>query len=178
MAEEVAVVPAPRDRDSRTRVSAGRYRADPPREPCLPRAHHSTRPAAPPLVRLSAAQVVGGAVVATAAVVAYDLTLTERLSMFFDLSFVLVGLCAALLVRHQGLFAAGVLPPLLMGAVVAVLAAVSPATLTASHLAFVSTWLTGLAHHAAALATTHVVVLTVVGLRAAQRPRSAGPPDV
>jgi hypothetical protein len=111
--------------------------------------------------------VVGAAVVVTAAVVAYDLTLTDRLSMFFDLCFILVGLTAALVVRRPGLFAVGVLPPLLLGAVVAVLAVLSPVALTASHLAFVSTWLTGLAHHGAALVVTHVLVLAIVGLRAA-----------
>jgi hypothetical protein len=112
--------------------------------------------------------VVAGALACTGLVVAFDLALTERLSLFFDLCFVLVGLTAALVVHRRGLFAVGVLPPLLLGAVVAVLAVGHPAALTASHLAFVSTWLTGLAHHGAALAATHAVVLAVVWARAAQ----------
>jgi hypothetical protein len=122
----------------------------------------------PALTQHGAQQVVAGAIVITAAVVAFDIALTARLSMFFDLCFVLVGLWAALVVRRQGLYAVGVLPPLLLGAVVAFLAVTMPSTLTASHLAFVSTWLTGLAHHGVALGATHVVVLAIVGLRAGE----------
>jgi len=122
----------------------------------------------PSLSQHDTPQVVAGAVVATAAVVAFDVALTARLSMFFDLCFVLVGLWAALVVRRSGLYAVGVLPPLLLGAVVAFLAVTMPAALTASHLAFVSTWLTGLAHHGVALGATHVLVLAIVGLRAGQ----------
>jgi hypothetical protein len=124
--------------------------------------------ASPALARHDTQQVVAAAVVATAAVVAFDVALTARLSMFFDLCFVLVGLWAALVVRRPGLYAVGVLPPLLLGAVVAFLAVTMPATLTASHLAFVSTWLTGLAQHGVALGATHVVVLAIVGLRAGE----------
>ncbi len=133
------------------------------------RAHATARPgatASAALPQIGAQQVVVGAVVMTAAVVAFDVALTARLSMFFDLCFVLVGLWAALVVRRQGLYAVGVLPPLLLGAVVAFLAVTMPSTLTASHLAFVSTWLTGLAQHGVALGATHVVVLAIVGLRA------------
>jgi hypothetical protein len=112
---------------------------------------------------------VGTAVAGTAALAAFDLALTGRLSQFFDLCFVLAGLVPALLVRREGLFAVGVLPPLLLGGVVAVLAALAPGALTNSHLAFVSTWLTGLAHHGAALVATHLVVLAIIGLRAGQQ---------
>jgi len=120
------------------------------------------------LPRHDAQQVVAGAIVMTAGVAAFDVALTARLSMFFDLCFVLVGLWAALVVRRKGLYAVGVLPPLLLGAVVAFLAVTMPSTLTASHLAFVSTWLTGLAQHGLALAATHLLVLTIVGLRAGE----------
>jgi hypothetical protein len=164
------------DPGSHKRVSTGRYRATPQvRDTRRPPAHHHRRPEPPPVRQLKTFQVVGGAVVVTAAAVAFDMTLTGRLSMFFDLCFVLVGLSAALLVRRPGLFAVGVLPPLLLGAVAAVLALSAPGALTSSHLAFVSTWLTGLAHHSGALAATHVIVLAIVGLRAARvgepRPR-------
>jgi hypothetical protein len=110
---------------------------------------------------------VGTAVAGTAALAAFDLALTGRLSQFFDLCFVLAGLTPALVVRRQGLFAVGVLPPLLLGGVVAVVAALAPTALTTTHLAFVSTWLTGLAHHGATLVATHLIVLAIVGLRAA-----------
>jgi hypothetical protein len=156
------------DPGSHKRVPTGRFRATPVRETRQPGAHHHRRTEPPPVRQFPTFQVVGGAVVVTASAVAFDMTLTGRLSMFFDLCFVLVGLSAALLVRRQGLFAVGVLPPLLLGAVAAVLAGSAPGALTASHLAFVSTWLTGLAHHGGALAATHLVVLAIVGLRAAR----------
>ena len=162
----LAGVPAPPRLDARPRVSAGRYRAGGTGRPSPSPTRHASRP--PPLVLLSPARVVGGAVAATTAVVTFDLALTGRLSLFFDLCFILVGLSAALLVRRRGLYAVGVLPPLLLGGVVAVLAVLSPAALTASRLPFVSTWLTGLAHHGVALAAAHVVVLSVVGLRCVQ----------
>jgi hypothetical protein len=131
--------------------------------------------ASPAMTQRDARQVISAAIAVTAAVVAFDVALTARLSMFFDLCFVLVGLWAAFVVRRQGLYAVGVLPPLLLGAVVAVLAVTMPSTLTASHLAFVSTWLTGLAHHGIALGATHIVVLAIVGLRAGEPSRSSAP---
>lgn len=137
-----------------------------------PRTHHSHVRASPPaLVERDTRTVLLTAGAATAVVVTFDLALTQRLSMFFDLCFVLVGLSAALVVKRPGFFAVGVLPPLLLGAVVAVLAVVAPSALTASHLAFVSTWLTGLAHHGAALVATHAVVLAIIGLRLPQTSR-------
>jgi hypothetical protein len=119
--------------------------------------------------------VVGGALLLTTAVVAFDVWLTGRLSLFFDLCFVLVCLSAALLARRRGLFAVAVLGPLLLGGVVALLGFTAPHALTASNLPFVSTWLTGLAHHGAALAAAQVVALAVVGLRAAQTPAASSP---
>jgi hypothetical protein len=166
-------MPAQRRPDARTRVSAGRYRAGPvqtPRPSRPRRGQHGPGGAAPQPVVLDPVRAVGGAVLVTAAVAAFDLALTRRLSLFFDLCFILVCLSAAMLVRRRGLFAVGVLPPLLLGAVMAVFAVLHPGALTTSHLAFVSTWLTGLAHHGGALAAAHVVVLALVGMRAAQQP--------
>jgi hypothetical protein len=160
----------PRRPGTRTRPPNGRYRAAAAREQ-RPRPRHAVDAPAPPLVHQAAARVVGAAVATTVGVVAFDVALTGRLSMFFDLCFILVGLCAALGVRRDGLYAVGVLPPLLLGAVVAVLAVLSPGTLTASRLEFASTWLTGLAHHGVALASAHAVVLTIVGMRAGAEPR-------
>ena len=151
-------------------MSAGRYRATATREP-RPHPRHAVDSSPPPLVHQAPGRVVWAAVVVTAGVAAFDVALTGRLSMFFDLCFILVGLCAALDVRRDGLYAVGVLPPLLLGAVVAVLAVLLPSTLTDSRLAFASTWLTGLAHHGVALVSAHAVVLTIVGMRATAEPR-------
>lgn len=119
------------------------------------------------------AALAGLASLATAGSAGLDLALTGRLSIFFDLCFVLIGLVAALAVRADGFFTAGVLPPLLLGAVVAVLAATQPDSLTATHVSFVGTFLTGLAHHAAALVVTHLTALLIVGGRIRTRRRAA-----
>lgn len=119
------------------------------------------------------AALAGLASLATAGSAGLDLALTGRLSIFFDLCFVLIGLVAALAVRTDGFFTAGVLPPLLLGAVVAVLAATQPDSLTATHVSFVGTFLTGLAHHAAALVVTHLTALLIVGGRIRTRRRAA-----
>ena len=119
-------------------MSAGRYRATAARE-TRPRPRHAVDSSPPALVHQAPVRVLGAAVLTTAGVVAFDVALTGRLSMFFDLCFILVGLCAALGVRRDGLYAVGVLPPLLLGAVVALLAVLSPGTLTDSRLAFAST---------------------------------------
>jgi hypothetical protein len=180
----VAVVPTQGGPRARGRAAPGRYKADTGPQPAAdrrrqqgrqdrrrqaPRRRDGSRRASGPLGGRGTGQVVGVAVAATAGVAALDLALTGRLSQFFDLCFVLAGLVPALQVRREGLFAVGVLPPLLLGGVVAVLAALAPGALTTSHLAFVSTWLTGLAHHGAALVATHLVVLAIIGLRAGQQ---------
>jgi hypothetical protein len=94
-----------------------------------------------------------------------DLAITGRLSLFFDLSFIVVCTVAALAVRRSELSTVGVLPPVVMLALLALLAVVEPAGLTADHLGFASTLLTGLAHHAAGLVAAHAVVLAIVAAR-------------
>lgn len=170
-------MPAQRRLDARTRVSAGRYRAASVHQPRSVRPRHAQQEPAPELFTLDPIRTVGGAIVVMAALAAFDFALTRRLSMFFDLCFILATLSATLLVQRRGLFAVGVLPPLLMGAVIAVFAVLVPSALTADHLAFVSTWLTGLAHHGGALAAAHVVVLALVGLRVGQKAPSAPEPQ-
>lgn len=106
---------------------------------------------------------------AAAALVVFDVAMTERLSRFFDTGFILVGVCAALVVGERGFFAVAVLPSYLLAAVVAVLAALDPATLTATRMPYTSTWLTGMAQHATPLVTTCTLVLTTLALRTALR---------
>lgn len=134
------------------------------------RGGHAQRPrqqTAPPHATAQAPLLAGRALViltllATMSLALLDRAWTGRLSQFFDLSFVLVCIVAALAVRRTGLFTVGVLPPLVLAAVIAVLAAVDPATLTAQHVGFVSTLLTGLAHHAAALVAGHGAALAIL----------------
>lgn len=105
------------------------------------------------------------ALLTTTTLALLDRAWTGRLSQFFDLSFVLVCVLAALAVRRSGLFTVGVLPPLVLAAVFAILAVLDPATLTAQHVAVISTVLAALAHHAAALLAGHGSALAILVAR-------------
>ncbi len=103
---------------------------------------------------------------ATVAIAELDVAMTGRLSLFFSLSFILVALIAALAVRTADLFTAGVLPPLLLGFLLALYALAEPEALVSSgSTAFGHVWVSGLAHHAGALVCAHAAALLAVGLR-------------
>ncbi len=93
-----------------------------------------------------------------------DLALTGRLSMFFDLCFIVVCLVAAMGVRRRDLFTTGVLPPLVFGAVIGVIAVTSPVTFSVVG-GFSKVVMTGLAQHAVALVAGYAVALVTVGGR-------------
>ena len=114
--------------------------------------------------------------VAVLLVSALNLALTGRLSLFFDLCFVVVCLVAALAVRPPDFFLAGVLPPLLMLLTVTVVAAVERSAVADEVDSLVQAVVSGLAHHAGALLAGYAAALVVlalrqVALRAAQRGR-------
>ena len=105
----------------------------------------------------------------TAGCAALNLALTGRLTLFFDLCFVVVALNAAMSVLRRNLFTAGVLPPLLFAAVVGAIALAAPEV-------FIQTgdvsraFLTGLAEHAGGLVTAYAVALAVVVSRVVFHP--------
>ena len=102
--------------------------------------------------------------IGAAGCVSLDLFLTSRVTIFFDLCFVVVCLVAAMGVRRHDLFTAGVLPPLLFAAVVAAIALTAPGGLgTAGGLSTV--FLAGLAAHAEALVAGYSVALVTVAAR-------------
>lgn len=109
--------------------------------------------------------VVTRSVLATLAVGALNVVLVEELSLFYDLTFVVICLVAALGVRPRDFFRVGVLPPLLMLAVVAVLAAVDPSWVAEPTDGLVQAVVSGLAHHAGALIAGLGLVLGVLALR-------------
>jgi len=98
-----------------------------------------------------------------------EVSLTDRLGLFFALCFVLTVLTAALLVRSEGFYAVGVLPPLLMVAVLVAVAWSAPQAIQAPGLAVeagtVQRVIAGIVNHATPLAVGHALVLLVVGAR-------------
>jgi hypothetical protein len=110
------------------------------------------------------AVVALGAAVALSAI-AVDLVLVGRVSMFFDLWFVLVCLGVALLVRRGDFFTVGVLPPLIMLGVFAVLAPGRPEAIASPDDGLVQAVVSGLAHHSVALICGYALCLATLFAR-------------
>ena len=98
-------------------------------------------------------------------VVVIDLGLGGRVGLVFDLAFVAVCLVVALLVRPEDFFTVGVLPPLIMLAVFALLAASRPATIADREDGVAQAVVTGLAHHAVALGIGYAACLACLAIR-------------
>lgn len=98
-------------------------------------------------------------------IVAVDLALVGELSFFFDLSFIVVCLGLAALVRVDDFFLVGVLPPLIMVGVFTVLAMAAPGTLAEDRDGIVQAVVSGLATHSGALFTGYALCLGCLALR-------------
>ena len=90
-----------------------------------------------------------------------------RVSLFFDLWFVLLCLGLALLVRPRDFFTVGVLPPLIMVVGFAILAVDRPGAIASPRDGLVQAVVSGLAHHSVALVCGYALCL--VTLLARQR---------
>jgi hypothetical protein len=98
-------------------------------------------------------------------VVAVDLALVGKLSLFFDLCFIVVCLGLAALVHPADFFLVGVLPPLIMVGVFTVLAMAAPGTLAEHSDGVVQAVVSGLATHSGALFAGYALCLTCLALR-------------
>ena len=107
--------------------------------------------------------------VAVTAVAACDLALGGRLSLFFDLGFVTLCLGLPVLVRPADLFTAAVLPPLLMGGLLVLLALLAPAGVGARDDTFLPALIAGLSAHSVALTAGYAVCLAVLAVRCRTR---------
>jgi hypothetical protein len=108
--------------------------------------------------------VVSGA--AVAAFAGLDVVLTGGIGFFFDLCLVVLCLVIAMAAAPRALFTAAVLPPLVFGALVAVLAVAAPTTVASVATGSVSrVFLTGLAEHAVPLCIGYAVTLLVASAR-------------
>lgn len=111
-----------------------------------------------------------GVVLVTGLVTAFtaglDFAMTGGLSYFFDLTFVVICLVAAMAVRGHDLFTTGVLPPLAFGVTIAVIAVLAPETFVGQG-GISRVFLTGLTAHAGALVFGYGTALATVASRAA-----------
>jgi hypothetical protein len=94
-----------------------------------------------------------------------NIALTDELSLFFDLTFVVLCLMAALSVRPRDFFVVGVLPPLLMLGTVTLLAVVARGAVAEEVDSLVQAVVSGLAHHAGALVAGYALALAILALR-------------
>ena len=85
--------------------------------------------------------------------------------MLSDVGFVLVCAAAALAVRPREFFVVGVLPPLLMAGVVALLALLARDAVAEPTDGLGQALVTGLAHHASALIVGYGLTLALLALR-------------
>jgi ATP/ADP translocase len=109
--------------------------------------------------------VVTLSLLAALALAGLNLLFTGQLSIFFDLTFVVLCLVAALAVRPRDFFVVGVLPPLLMLATVVLLASVARTAVAEEVDGLAQAVVSGLAHHAGALVAGYALALVVLALR-------------
>ena len=98
-------------------------------------------------------------------VVTLDLIVFSDVTLFTDITFVLVCAVAALAVRPRDFFVVGVCPPLLMAGAFTVLALLRRGALAEPTDGFFQALVSGLAHHAGALVIGYGVTLAVLALR-------------
>lgn len=110
-------------------------------------------------------QVVALTTLAAVSTAWLNVVLTARLSLFFDLTFVVLCLAAAFAVRPRDFFIVGVLPPLLMLGVVTMLAVAARGTVADDVDSLAQAVVSGLAHHASGLVAGYAVALAVLALR-------------
>ena len=110
-------------------------------------------------------QVVALGLALALTVVALDVGIGGRVGLFFDVAFVAVCLAAALLVRPDDFFTVGVLPPLIMLTVFALVAASRPVALARADDDLVQAVVTGLSHHAVALGLGYALCLLCLAVR-------------
>lgn len=110
-------------------------------------------------------QMIALAVALALSAVVIDVALGGDLGLFFDLCFVALCLVVALRVRPHDFFTVGVLPPLLMLGVLALLDLTRPEVLGHPDDGAVQSVVTGLAGHSGALFVGYVLCLAVLAIR-------------
>jgi hypothetical protein len=110
------------------------------------------------------AVVALGVAVALSAIV-INIAMVGRVSMFFDLWFVLLSLGLAVLVRPGDFFTVGVLPPLIMVGAFTILAVDRPGAIATAQDGVVQAVVSGLAHHSVALVCGYALCLATLMAR-------------
>jgi len=96
---------------------------------------------------------------------ALDLLLFGRLTVLFDIGFVLMCVAVALLVRPSDFFTVGVLPPLLMVGAFVLIGIAEPDVVADAGDGVIQAVVSGLSHHAGALIVGYALCLGVLAIR-------------
>lgn len=104
---------------------------------------------------------------------ALDIAVTGRLERFFDGGFVVLCLAMALTIRPSDFFRVGVLPPMLLLAVSAVLSLADRGAIATHGTGLVQAVISGLAHHAGPLFAGYLLALAVLAIRTRVLKRNA-----
>ena len=99
------------------------------------------------------------------AVALVDTLVFDRLTVVFDLTFVVTCVAAALAVRPRDFFIVGVLPPLSMLVIVTILAGTKRVAVADPGDGLIQATVSGLAHHAGALVVGYSLTLAILLLR-------------
>ena len=110
-------------------------------------------------------QVVALGVAVTLTAVAIDVVLVGRLTLFFDLCFIVLCLGLAALVRRRDFFLVALLPPLLMTAVFGFIALVARDTIADPSDSVLQAVVSGVATHGIALFVGYALCLGWLGWR-------------
>lgn len=110
-------------------------------------------------------QVLSLGVAATLTAVSIDVLLVGRLTLFFDLCFMVVCLALAALVRRRDFFMVALLPPVLMTAVFGFIALVARGALADPSDSLLQAIVSGVATHGVALFVGYALCLGWLGWR-------------
>ncbi len=115
--------------------------------------------------QLSGSRVTRLAVLLGLLVLALDLSVNRRLTLVFDIGFVLICLGAAFAVRPRDFFRVGVLPPPLLLGFITLVAVVHRGWVAEASDSAIQAVVSGLAHRANALLVAYLLVLGVLAMR-------------
>jgi hypothetical protein len=110
-------------------------------------------------------QVVALGLALALTAVVLDQFAVGRVGLIFDVCFVLLCIATALAVRPSDFFTVGVLPPLLMAVVFALLGATRPDVIADPGDGMIQAMVTGLSHHAGALVAGYLCCLAILAVR-------------
>ena len=115
--------------------------------------------------RMAGSRVTRLAIWGCVPVLALDLAINDRLTLIFDLAFVLLCVWAALAVRPRDFFHVGVLPPLLLLGIITALGLVHTPWIANPGDGLVQAVVSGLTHRAGGLLAAYLLALAILAIR-------------